>query len=223
MALHNLLKATPEPCCHEQAGDSPSVKITKKNIDGKITMKSIDKMRDMLLLILLLTALCGLTHADAYTLNCPVLSQWTTRANGMCNISNRYHCLYDANKKQNMEACRDGPKFEAPGYKIQIIGSFERVPCANDRFQPITFWTNSNLCKFGKSVCTDEGQVLFSLGTAKTDSTCRCDYTKGYDFVVRPKSSCFCFPSEEDCSCYIRNCPSGFVLSPGNFCCFKKI
>lgn len=101
------------------------------------------------------------------------------------------------------------------GYKIQIIGSFERVPCANDRFQPITFWTNSNLCKFGKSVCTDEGQVLFSLGTAKTDSTCRCDYTKGYDFVVRPKSSCFCFPSEEDCSCYIRNCPSGFVLSPG--------
>ncbi|XP_071125223.1 uncharacterized protein [Mytilus edulis] len=181
-------------------------------------MKIIDKIRDMLLLILLPIALCGLTHAYVYTLNCPDLSQWTTRANGMCNISDRYQCLYDANKKQNVEACRDGPKFEAPGYKIQIIGSFESVPCANDRYQPITFWTNSNLCKFGKSVCTDEGQVLFSLGTTKTDSTCRCDYTKGYDFVVRPKSSCFCLPSEEDCSCFIRNCPSGFVLSPDYKC-----
>ena len=34
------------------------------------------------------------------------------------------------------------------------------------------------------------------------DTTCRCDYTKGYTFVTRPKHICYCVPTEEDCSCY---------------------
>lgn len=102
------------------------------------------------------------------------------------------------------------------GYKIQIVGSFESVRCERDRYQPITYWTNSSgLCKFKKSACTGEGQIPFSLGTNKLDSSCRCDYTQGYDFVVRPTNTCFCMPAEEDCSCFIRQCPIGFVLSPG--------
>lgn len=104
------------------------------------------------------------------------------------------------------------------GYKIQIVGSLEGVQCARDRYQPFIFWTNgSYLCKFEKSLCHGEGEVRFSLGTTTEDRACRCDYTKGYDFVVRPNHTCFCMPVEEDCSCFIRQCPSGFVLSPGNY------
>lgn len=102
------------------------------------------------------------------------------------------------------------------GYNIQIVGSLEGVKCTSGRYQPFIFWTNgSNICKFEKSICEDEGQIRYSSGTTKADGTCRCDYTKGYDFVVRPQHTCFCLPSEEDCSCYIRQCPSGFVLSQG--------
>lgn len=53
--------------------------------------------------------------ADALTLDCPFHSQWDLRANELCSISNQYLCLYDANKMQNVEACRDRPQFDAPG------------------------------------------------------------------------------------------------------------
>lgn len=52
---------------------------------------------------------------DNLTLNCPFHSQWDFRAKELCNISNQYYCLYDANKMQNVETCRDRPQFEAPG------------------------------------------------------------------------------------------------------------
>ncbi|XP_052077391.1 uncharacterized protein LOC127715391 isoform X2 [Mytilus californianus] len=163
------------------------------------------------------TTLYGLDNA--FTLHCPFNSQWKFKARGKCNISDTYQCLYDVNKLQNIESCRDRPHFEAPGYKIQIVGNLEGVQCASDRYQPFIFWTNgSSSCKFEKSICAGEGQIPFSLGTTKADSTCRCDYTQGYDFVVRPRNTCFCIPSEEDCSCFIRQCPSGFVLSPDYKC-----
>lgn len=92
----------------------------------------------------------------------------------------------------------------------------EVVKCENDRYQPFLFWTNgSHLCKFEKSFCSEKGQVPYSHGSNIEDSMCRCDYTKGYDFVTRPRKKCFCIPTEEDCSCFIRQCPSGLVLSPG--------
>ncbi|CAC5380433.1 unnamed protein product [Mytilus coruscus] len=110
------------------------------------------------------------------------------------------------------------------GYNIQIVGSLEGVQCASDRYQPFIFWTNgSHLCQFEKSICEGEGQIRYSLGTTKADGTCKCDYTKGYDFVVGPKNACFCMPTEEDCSCFIRQCPSGFVLSPGKYTSEQEI
>ncbi|XP_052077388.1 uncharacterized protein LOC127715390 isoform X3 [Mytilus californianus] len=178
-----------------------------------------ERMRRLILLLLLLiqTVIHGLDNV--FTLHCPFPSQWYFRSKTLCHISDGYHCLYDANKKQNTEACRDGPQFEAPGHKLQIVGSLEVAKCASERYQPYIFWTNgSHLCKFEKSNCTDEGQVLFSLGSTKEDSTCRCDYTNGYAFVTRPRNTCFCMPTEEDCSCFIRECPSGLVLSPDYKC-----
>ncbi|XP_052077387.1 uncharacterized protein LOC127715390 isoform X2 [Mytilus californianus] len=176
-------------------------------------------MRHLSLLLLLLIQINLHGLDNGFTFHCPFPSQWNFRAKGLCHLSDGYHCLYDANKVQNIEACRDGPQFEAPGNKLQIVGSLEVVKCTNERYQPFIFWTNgSHLCKFEKSFCTDEGQVLFSQGTTKKDSTCRCDYTKGYDFVTKPRNTCFCIPTEEDCSCFIRHCSSGLVLSPDYKC-----
>jgi hypothetical protein len=61
------------------------------------------------------------------------------------------------------------------------------------------------------------GMFCFSAkhATLRRDRRCRCDYTRNYDFVSRPCRQCHCAPSEEDCSCYIRSCPSGYILAQG--------
>ena len=68
---------------------------------------------------------------------------------------------------------------------------------------------------YEKSLCNEEGQIVFKNGTKISDRTCRCDYSRGYDFVVKSKDGCECIPSEEDCSCYHKTCQTGFILSLG--------
>ncbi|VDI73476.1 Hypothetical predicted protein, partial [Mytilus galloprovincialis] len=71
------------------------------------------------------------------------------------------------------------------------------------RYQPIVFTTHGNSeCIYSKLKCADEGQVVFSNISSSNDVTCRCDYTKRYAFVTKPKNRCVCNPSEEDCSCF---------------------
>lgn len=70
-------------------------------------------------------------------------------------------------------------------------------------------------CIFLKSTCNEEGQVLHSNGTTKSDITCRCDYTEGYAFVKIPKQICYCDPIHEDCSCYKMSCGEDEVLTEG--------
>ena len=103
------------------------------------------------------------------------------------------------------------------GSKRVYSRNFNRRPCNDTRYQPIKFVTNGNSdCIFRKSLCTEEGQILFTNGTTETDSTCRCDYTQGYAFVTVPRSKCYCRPSEEDCSCYLKKCQGiGYYLSAG--------
>ena len=60
-----------------------------------------------------------------------------------------------------------------------------------------------------------KGRFLKKNGTTISDRTCRHDYSRGYDFVVKPKDDCECIPSEEDCCCYHKTCQTGFILSPG--------
>lgn len=90
---------------------------------------------------------------------------------------------------------------------------FNLAECNDGRYQPVVFTTHGNSeCFLIKSKCSEEGQVLYSNGSSSVDITCRCDYTQGYAFVSKPKNSCFCLPSEEDCSCFRVNCSK---LSPG--------
>jgi hypothetical protein len=90
--------------------------------------------------------------------------------------------------------------------------------CRNDRYQPRKLWSNEhNKCVYKKSLCSEEGQLIYSNGTSIVDRSCHCDYTKGYVFVKRPLRHCYCVPSREECGCLLKQCPNAsYVLSPGN-------
>ena len=92
------------------------------------------------------------------------------------------------------------------GYKYVIVGSLNNVKCSAGRYQPFPFWSNGTSdCILLKSACSDKGEIL-----------CGCDNTQGFAFVTTPKNPCFCNPSEEDCSCYLKQCPDKRKLSSGN-------
>jgi hypothetical protein len=61
-------------------------------------------------------------------------------------------------------------------------------------------------CMYQKSQCSEEGQIVYSNGSAIEDRTCTCDYRAGYAFLREPAGKCFCSPSVEDCSCYKKTC-----------------
>lgn len=95
-------------------------------------------------------------------------------------------------------------------------GQPDFTPCETNRFQPIYLWSNvSGHCTFKKSQCAEDGQILFNNGSTEKDRSCRCDYTRGYAFITKPKNECFCNLSHEDCSCYKKYCTYNKVLTPG--------
>lgn len=95
-------------------------------------------------------------------------------------------------------------------------GTLQRDDCNNYFYQPFKFLTSGNShCVYKTSNCSEEGQVVYKNGTKKNDTLCRCDYTRGYHFIIQPKHRCYCVPSEEDCSCHLKECQANFILSPG--------
>ena len=62
-----------------------------------------------------------------------------------------------------------------------------------------------------KSNCTEEGQIISDHGTGTRDSSCRCDYTKGYTYVTPPINPCNCYAMK----CFNKT----YELSPGMFDC----
>ena len=90
--------------------------------------------------------------------------------------------------------------------------------CRNDRYQPRKFWSyEHNKCAYKKSLCSEEGQLIYSNGTYIVDRSCHCDYTKGFVFTKPPLHQCYCVPSREECGCILKQCPNKtYVLSPGN-------
>ncbi|CAC5407954.1 KIFC1 [Mytilus coruscus] len=107
--------------------------------------------------------------------------------------------------------------------KYVITGNLRNVDCSSERYQPFRLWSNvSGECLNQKSLCEGEGQVIVKNGSLIGDRTCRCDYTKGYKFIKRPKQNCSCSPLQEDCSCYISKCPGGSVLTSDYKCVEEK-
>ncbi|VDI82026.1 Hypothetical predicted protein [Mytilus galloprovincialis] len=155
--------------------------------------------------------------AFAIGIPCPHSSQWKLRGSGFCNNTYPwYNCLYDENRMQYTEFCRNHPKFQRPGYKFIIRGNLDGKQCEDTYYQPIKFWTNgSSNCIFKKSTCNEEGQVAFNNGNGTSNRKCRCDYTAGYAFVTKPNAKCFCDPEQEDCACYLTTCKPFHLLTPG--------
>ncbi|XP_076114540.1 uncharacterized protein LOC143082635 [Mytilus galloprovincialis] len=160
-----------------------------------------------------------------YHLDCPSFAQWKLRGFGFCNNSSDYTCLLNTNENKYNEHCGLGLHFLVAGYKFVISGSLDRQQCRSKRFQPFTLPSNiSSSCVLLKSECNEDGQIIFSEGTTTYDRSCRCNYIKNYAFVTKPKSSCYCLPSQEDCSCYKKKCPIDHYLSPDYQCVhFSKL
>ncbi|CAG2210875.1 unnamed protein product [Mytilus edulis] len=132
--------------------------------------------------------------------------------------SSVYNCLYNTKNKTYTEFCEKNEEARA-GLKYVISGTYRNVKCSEERYQPFTFWTNrSTYCLYLKSPCSETGQLVFDNTSTIGDSTCRCDYTRHYAFLSLPRNPCFCKPSVEDCSCYIKQCPNNTTLSPDYEC-----
>ncbi|XP_052097936.1 carboxy-terminal kinesin 2-like [Mytilus californianus] len=167
-----------------------------------------------------------ISPTDSYRLQCPDISQRLLRASGYCTSILRweYTCLYDTNRLRFSEQCEKNQDYVRPGERYVITGSLRNVDCSSKQYQPFSLWSNiSGVCLYQKTPCVGQGQVIFSNGSLIEDRKCRCDYTKGYTFIQRPKQNCSCNPSEEDCSCYISECPGGSVLSPDYECVEEKL
>ncbi|CAG2214547.1 unnamed protein product [Mytilus edulis] len=121
------------------------------------------------------------------------------KGNISCSSEDKYVCLFNLLEEKHMENCL--------GSKLVFQPLFNLAECDTGRYQPIVFTTHGNSeCIYSKSKCADEGQLVFSNDSSSADTACRCDYTKGYAFVTRPKNRCFCNPSDEDCSCFRSTC-----------------
>lgn len=103
------------------------------------------------------------------------------------------------------------------GYKFVLRGGLDSIQCEKIRYQPFKLTTYGySHCIFEKTKCIEEGQIVYDNGTATSNRFCRCDYTNSYNFIKKTRTTCFCDPTAEDCSCYKMNCTDGQILSPGN-------
>ncbi|CAC5372591.1 unnamed protein product [Mytilus coruscus] len=167
---------------------------------------------------------CKVHLCAAFPLKCPEPAQWALRANGHCADPSKYFCLQNDLFKGYSENCTRSV-FQQPGRKAVLRGGIDAEICSRERFQPfpIRFYTNvSTHCIYLKSFCNEKGQVAYDHGNRNTDATCRCDYRRGFDFLIKPENPCFCKPSQEDCSCYLKICSNtSQILSPDYQCIDK--
>ncbi|CAC5360225.1 unnamed protein product [Mytilus coruscus] len=174
-------------------------------------------MAELEMVAILLLLLSGMTTLE-YSIECPHPSQRSYRASVFCNgtPASWYSCLYNVHTRSYVEDCNLNPDFVRKGERYVISGKREDQPCSEDRYQPLRFWSNTSTnCLLKKSPCSEIGQIVYKNGSTKEDATCRCDHGKSYGFLGRTKDLCFCLQSEEDCTCYKKQCPNGQKLYSG--------
>ncbi|XP_076106133.1 uncharacterized protein LOC143074670 isoform X2 [Mytilus galloprovincialis] len=162
----------------------------------------------------------AVTETANINAKCPSGKNWYFRAKTYCSSVEKYTCLLDSVRNIYKENC-NGPKTEPPGDKTVVnSGNFDTEPCSLDRFQPFSFSTSQgNECVYKKSMCNAEGQLFYNNGTSRYDRKCICDYSKEFIFVSTKRvNMCSCDPKHEDCSCYIKHCSKGQILTPDYHC-----
>lgn len=160
----------------------------------------------------------------SYDIRCPKQSEWTITATAKCGKVLEYFCLLDDNVNSYKASCKRNPDLTRDitwkkGQKCVIRGNLDGEDCSTERYQPLPFRTDGlSDCVFKKTNCTDEGLIIYTHGSTTKDTQCRCDHSKGFAFLSKPKHSCYCIPSQEDCSCYQKECQRGFKLSLNYTC-----
>lgn len=139
-------------------------------------------------------------------INCPKQFRQLI-AQQICLNPQTYHCLRVRNKQlQFLQTCKYSRTLVPPGeYPIQDrnSGYLNSEICPGDEFQFRHSWSNEqSRCLFKKSLCNEEGQIIYSDKNSSRDRSCACDHTNGYKFITYPKNQNFCVPFDEDCSCY---------------------
>lgn len=177
------------------------------------------KIKVQTLILIVFIFQIGITYVEPYNFKCPTQGNWKFRANAKCNNTLKYFCLFNIAERKYVEGCKE-PDWDRKGSKRIFSGSFTRGNCSKNRYQPFIFKTNESMtdCVFAKSICREEGQIIYQGDSPKKDRTCRCDYAKNYAFIKIPRNFCYCIPSEEDCSCYMRSCPVNYILSTDYEC-----
>ncbi|CAG2189578.1 TTN [Mytilus edulis] len=112
-------------------------------------------------------------------------------ANETCpRAPKHYHCLEIVQSKDFLQICIGPERIEEGQYPVFQDSTAKFIfpkTCVSSRYQPRPLFTyERNECLYEKSSCTEEGQIIFSNGSAIDDRTCRCDYTKGYAFISTP-------------------------------------
>ncbi|CAC5417509.1 unnamed protein product [Mytilus coruscus] len=172
----------------------------------------------------LMHAICIVTWVSPattqYDFKCPHESHRMIRAHWHCKTAEEnYSCLKDVRQDSYRESCLYKSDFVRMGQKYVIKGNRRNMNCTVNRYQPFKFYSSQlSKCAFMKTSCYEEGQLLFNPGSTKEDSTCGCDYTQGYTFLLRPRNIRFCMPEQEDCTCYVTTCPQNNELSSDYEC-----
>lgn len=138
--------------------------------------------------------------------NCPQQFRQSIEQH-VCPNPQIYHCLRVRNKKlQFLQTCKYSrtpvPKGEYP-IQDKDSGNLNSEICPEDEFQFGPSWSNEqSKCLFRKSLCNEEGQIIYSHENSSRDRRCACDHTDGYKLTTHPRNRQYCIPFVEDCSCY---------------------
>ncbi|XP_052057707.1 uncharacterized protein LOC127698339 [Mytilus californianus] len=146
-----------------------------------------------------------------------------TLTRGECSEENPFHCLLKDNtetlKQSYYKNCKSWD-WVSKGFHPVLRGKYiDYEKCQADRYQPFNFLSHENhQCYFVKSYCADEGQIEHRIGDETSDRTCKCDYTRRYAFHTIPRNKVFCIPSEEECTCFKKTCPTSQMMNEDYEC-----
>ncbi|XP_071164571.1 uncharacterized protein [Mytilus edulis] len=159
--------------------------------------------------------------SHTYVKRCPEMAELVIFTKVKCYNDYEYHCLalHRITFNNYKEECRPPEWVSLGNYPVLRGRYIDYETCPVSTYQPFLFRSNERYkCTYLKSICSLDGQVKVNDGTTTSDKACRCDYNRGYAFVIRPQNQSACIPSQEDCSCYSKRCEKDQHLNPDYEC-----
>ncbi|XP_052063983.1 uncharacterized protein LOC127704129 isoform X2 [Mytilus californianus] len=159
--------------------------------------------------------------SHTYVKRCPEMAELVIFSKVKCNNDYEYHCLalHRIAFNNYKEECRTPEWVSLGNYPVLRGRYIDYETCPVSSYQTFLFRSNERYkCTYLKSMCSSDGQVEVNDGTTTSNKACRCDYNRGFAFVIRPQNQSACIPSQEDCSCYSKRCVEGQNLNPDYEC-----